>query len=83
MCDGRSPTPDEAIRSTPWQPTKGKQTRFLDAKGTETDGANVLLTPGEVRFATCHLGGGAIGIVSGILFQSDGSWTPPADSRYP
>jgi hypothetical protein len=53
--------------------TKGKQTRYLEAKGTETDGASVLVTDGEVRFARDHPGECVIGIASGIRFRADGT----------
>jgi hypothetical protein len=53
--------------------TKGKQTRYLEAKGTETDGVSVLVTPGEVAHVRRHPGECVIGIVSGIRFLPDGS----------
>ena len=56
--------------------TKGKKIRYLEAKGTERDGASILVTPREVRYARAHLGKCVIGIVSGIRFQSDGTLDP-------
>jgi hypothetical protein len=48
---------------------KGSKVRYLEAKGTETDGVSVLVTPGEVRWAAKHPGECVIGIVSGITFD--------------
>jgi hypothetical protein len=48
----------------------------LEAKGTERDGASILVTPREVRYARAHLGECVIGIVSGIRFQPDGALDP-------
>lgn len=52
--------------------TKGKRTRYLEAKGTETDGRSVLVTAGEVRWAERHPGECALGVVSGVRFDSTG-----------
>ena len=67
VADTRRGNPFDAIA------TKGKQTRYLEAKGTETDGASVLVTPGEVKFARSHPGECVIGIVSGIKFLAGGA----------
>lgn len=53
--------------------TKGSQVRYLEAKGTETDGRTVKVTVGEVRFAEVHRGECVLGVVSGIRFGPDGS----------
>ncbi len=52
--------------------TKGKRTRYLEAKGTETDGRSVLVTAGEVRWAEQHPGECVLGVVSGVRFDSSG-----------
>lgn len=51
---------------------KRKQTRYLEAKGTETNGRSVLVTAGEVRWAEKYPGECVLGVVSGIKFNSDG-----------
>ncbi len=53
--------------------TKDGERKYLEAKGTETDGASVLVTQGEVNFAREHPGECVIGIVSGIRFDEDGA----------
>src|SRR5664280_1078612 len=70
VSDTRRGNPFDAVA------TKGKKTRYLEAKGTERDGASILVTPREVRYARAHLGKCVIGIVSGIRFQSDGTLDP-------
>ncbi|MCL3862050.1 protein NO VEIN domain-containing protein [Actinotalea sp. K2] len=45
---------------------KGDQTLYLEAKGTQGDGAAVLVTAGEVRFAQDHPGQCVMGVVTGI-----------------
>ena len=69
---------DDTRRGNPFDAvaTKGKKTRYLEAKGTERDGASILVTPREVRYARAHLGECVIGIVSGIRFQPDGTLDP-------
>ncbi len=53
--------------------TKGTQVRYLEAKGTETDGKSVIVSKGEVNFARKHPGECVLGILSGIRFNADGS----------
>lgn len=53
--------------------SKGGQTRYLEAKGTETDGLTVLVTAGEVAWAEQHPGECVLGVVSGIKFDAKGS----------
>lgn len=53
--------------------TKGRQVRYLEAKGTETDGRSVLVTKAEVEWARKHPGECVLGIVSDIRFRSDAS----------
>lgn len=55
------------------QATKGTQVRYLEAKGTETDGKSVIVSKGEVNFARKHPGECVLGILSGIQFHADGS----------
>ena len=70
VADTRRGNPFDAVA------TKGKKTRYLEAKGTERDDASILVTPREVRYARDHLGECVIGIVSGIRFQPDGALDP-------
>jgi hypothetical protein len=70
VADTRRGNPFDAVA------TKGKKTRYLAAKGTERDGASILVTPREVRYARAHLGECVIGIVAGIRFQPDGALDP-------
>ena len=48
--------------------TRGGERLFLEAKGTETDGVAVLVTPGEVNHARNNPGSCIMGIWSGIRF---------------
>lgn len=52
--------------------TKGRQTLYLEAKGTQSNGDAVLLTRGEVEHARRHRGSCVIGIWSGMRFAGDG-----------
>jgi hypothetical protein len=70
VADTRRGNPFDAVA------TKGKKTRYLEAKGTERDGASILVTPRQVRYARAHLGECVMGIVSGIRFQPDGTLDP-------
>jgi hypothetical protein len=45
---------------------------FLEAKGTETAGAGVLVTTGEIEHARRHPGRCVMGVPSGIRFDGDG-----------
>jgi len=53
--------------------TKGKQVRYLEAKGTETDGKSVIVSKGEVNFARKNPSECVLGILSGIRFNADGT----------
>lgn len=53
--------------------TKATERVFLEAKGTQSSGQRVLVTPGEVAFARKHKGECVMGIVSGIRFRDDGT----------
>jgi hypothetical protein len=53
-----------------------RQVRYLEAKGTETDGLTVSVTSGEVEFARSHPGKCVLGVVHGILFAADGTLDP-------
>ena len=56
--------------------TKGDETYYLEAKGTTTEGARVIVTRGEVAWAREHAGECIIGILSDIVVTSDGSVDP-------
>ncbi len=60
--------------------TKGRETVYLEAKGTETDGRSVLVTRGEVSWARKHAGHCVIGIVSGVVFDGPISVCPGSGS---
>lgn len=51
---------------------KNGQTRYLEAKGTTSNGAFVTVTAGEVDHARQHPGECVIGILSGLKFNEDG-----------
>ena len=51
---------------------KNGQTRYLEAKGTQSNGASVTVTSGEVHHARRHPGQCVIGILSGLRFTEDG-----------
>lgn len=53
--------------------TKGDQTLYLEAKGTETDGISVHVSRHEVDFARHHVGQRVLGIVKNIRFRDDGT----------
>lgn len=50
---------------------KNGQTRYLEAKGTQSNGASVTVTSGEVDHARRHPGECVIGILSGLRFTQD------------
>ena len=52
--------------------------RYLEAKGTETAGAAVIVTPNEVAFARDHPGQCVMGVLANVRFRPDGGWTRPA-----
>jgi hypothetical protein len=51
---------------------KGDAVRYLEAKGTTTAGASVIVTRNEVEWARSHAGECVMGIWSGIDFHADG-----------
>ena len=51
---------------------KNGQVRYLEAKGTQSSGASVIVTAGEVEFAKSHPGQCVIGILSNVRFAIDG-----------
>lgn len=51
---------------------------YLEAKGTETAGAAVLVTVGEVEHARAHLGRCVMGVLSDVRFDADGALDPDA-----
>lgn len=51
---------------------KGGAILYLEAKGTTSDGARVVVTRNEVAWARIHLGQCIMGIWSGIVFDSTG-----------
>ncbi len=52
--------------------TKSGRTLWLEAKGTETKGATVIVSRREVQWARDHPGECVLGILSDVVFQSDG-----------
>jgi hypothetical protein len=36
--------------------SRGREVLYVEVKGTQTDGGEIILTPGEVAFARCHKG---------------------------
>ncbi|MGK5683094.1 protein NO VEIN domain-containing protein [Actinoplanes sp. URMC 104] len=50
--------------------------RYLEAKGTETAGAAVIVTPNEVAFARDHPGQCVMGILANVRFRADGEVDP-------
>ncbi len=52
--------------------TKGTETLYLEAKGTESDGLSVLVTRKEVEFARDYPGECVLGVVSNIRFLESG-----------
>ncbi len=68
--DTRHGNPYDAIA------TKGDQTLYLEAKGTETSGAAVIVTPGEVAWARDHLGQCVLGILADVRFLRSGDVDP-------
>jgi hypothetical protein len=52
--------------------TKNGRTLWLEAKGTETSGASVIVTPNEVEWARTHPGDCIIGILSDVTFLPNG-----------
>ena len=51
---------------------KNGQTRYLEAKGTQSNGTAVTVTAGEVAHARQHPGECVIGILSGLRFTDNG-----------
>lgn len=52
---------------------KGSVERYLEAKGTVTDGASVIVTPAEVEWARGHPGSCVMGILSCVTVSDDGT----------
>lgn len=52
---------------------RGEETVYLEAKGTETRGAEVLVSAGEVNHARAHLGQCVMGVLSDIRFDAEGN----------
>jgi len=52
--------------------TKNGQTRWLEAKGTETAGTTVVVSSGEVQWARAHPGECVLGILSDVVFLPNG-----------
>lgn len=51
---------------------KEGQVRYLEAKGTQSNGSTVIVTSGEVNHAREHPGECVIGILSGLRFTDEG-----------
>lgn len=66
VTDVRHKSPFDALA------VKGREVRYLEAKGTQGAGESVLITSGELAHARTHPGQCVLGIVSGITFTSDG-----------
>jgi hypothetical protein len=52
--------------------TKGASVLYVEVKGTQTDGRDILLTPGEVRFANEHQGKMALFVLHSIAVSREG-----------
>jgi hypothetical protein len=52
--------------------TKDGRTLWLEAKGTETSGASVIVTRNEVEWARDHPGDCVLGILSDVAFLANG-----------
>ncbi|MEV4622416.1 DUF3883 domain-containing protein [Asanoa sp. NPDC049573] len=52
--------------------TRDGQTLWLEAKGTETNGASIIATRNEVAWARAHLGSRILGILSDVTFRPNG-----------
>ena len=52
--------------------TKDGRTLWLEAKGTETSGASVIVTRNEVELARAHPGDCILGILSDVVFLPNG-----------
>jgi hypothetical protein len=74
------------------QCTKGAEVLFVEVKGTTSDGSVVLLTAGEVRFASTHANQMVLAVVSDVALDAEASliasggvlrlfwrWKPEAD----
>lgn len=59
----------------------GSQTLYLEAKGTTTDGATVIVTRNEVAWARRHPGQCVMGIWSGMRFDTRGNIHPRIGRR--
>jgi hypothetical protein len=56
--------------------TKDRRMLWLEAKGTETDGATVIVSRNEVDWARHHPGASVLGILSDVTFGADGEVDP-------
>ncbi|MBQ1057669.1 DUF3883 domain-containing protein [Micromonospora sp. C32] len=56
--------------------SKNDQTLWLEAKGTETKGASVIVSRNEVQWAREHVGDCVLGILSDVVFTADGEVDP-------
>lgn len=68
--DTRHGNPYDAIA------VRGAEVRYLEAKGTETVGRAVIVTPGEVEHARTHPGHCVLGVLSDIEFTAAGELVP-------
>jgi Protein NO VEIN, C-terminal len=60
-CEDRSKTCPYDLRCS-----KGQEVLHVEVKGTQTDGGEVFLTPGEVQFARSHKGQMALFVLHSI-----------------
>jgi hypothetical protein len=56
--------------------TRKGRTLWLEAKGTETKGAAVIVSRREVQWARDHVGDCVLGVLSDVLFRPDGEVDP-------
>ena len=75
VTDRRAGRPNDAIAE------KGSGVLYLEAKGTTSDGARVVVTRNEVAWAKAHLGQCVMGIWSGIVFDANGQVDPARGTR--
>lgn len=55
---------------------KGEEVIYLEAKGTETEGRAVLVTPGEIAHARRHPGACVLGVLADVRFDATGEIDP-------
>ncbi|MEV0330776.1 hypothetical protein AB0H63_30615 [Micromonospora echinospora] len=56
--------------------TRNGRTLWLEAKGTETKGAAVIVSRREVQWAREHVGDCVLGVLSDVVFRPDGEVDP-------